>query len=105
MLHQGQRVERADQLLQEFIAAIALMLWASRVRQGLNHFSQVPGAKSQEIGIENSHDAVGATTSTVSLCLASLTRQADTVEVVAPAASCLFSTLISWPFAPGTWLK
>lgn len=70
---QGQRVERAGQLLQKLIAAIALMFWASGVRQGLNHFSQMPGAKSQEIGIENSHDAVGATTSTVSLCLASLT--------------------------------
>ena len=69
---QGQRVERAGQLLQKFIAAIALMLWASGVRQGLNHFSKMPGAKSQEIGIENSHDAAGATTSTVSFCLASL---------------------------------
>ena len=69
---QGQRVERAGQLLQKLIAAIALMFWASGDWQGLNHFSQMPGAKSQKIGIENSHDAVGATTPTVSLCLASL---------------------------------
>ena len=69
---QGQRVECAGQLLQKFIAANALMLWASGVRQGLNHFSQMPGANSQKIGVENSHDAAGATTSTVSSCLASL---------------------------------
>ena len=32
-------------------------------------------------------------------------RQKDTVEVVAPAASWLFSIPISWLFAPGIWLK
>ena len=72
LLHQGQRVERADQLLQEFIAAIALMFWTGRVRQGLNHFSQVPGANGQKIGVENRHDAAGATTSTVPFCLVRL---------------------------------
>jgi len=35
------------------------MGWARGVRQGLNHFSQVPGANSQKICVEYSHDAAG----------------------------------------------
>ena len=74
-----------------------------RSHQPLDHPSKPTPARGVVTGF--CHKQRAATPSSKLKSQVRLARQQDTVEVVAPAASWLFSTPIFWLFAPGIWLK
>ena len=74
-----------------------------RSHQPLDHPSKPTPTRGVVIGL--CHKQKAETPKPAAKSQARLLRQSDTVEVVAPAASWLFSTPIFWQFAPGIWLK
>ena len=53
--NKAQRFNGAEQLIEQFAAAVPLMLRACRLGQGLDHLRQMPRADGQELSAQNSH--------------------------------------------------